>query len=145
MISKEQLLTGIPPARAIGPEEVQQAREGVARPLVVLDDDPTGTQSVAELPVLNAWGTDDLAWALGTGAAAVYVMTNSRSLAPDAAAQRNREVVRASLTAAERLGIRALKRQSSSAESSSSVIITCNRSIRLPVSPEVRFELSSAM
>lgn len=105
MISKEQLLTGIPPARAIGPEEVQQAREGVARPLVVLDDDPTGTQSVAELPVLNAWGTDDLAWALGTGAAAVYVMTNSRSLAPDAAAQRNREVVRASLTAAERLGI----------------------------------------
>lgn len=60
---------------------------------------------MADLPVLNAWTADDLEWALGTGAAAVYVMTNSRSLDPDAAAQRNREVVAASLEAADRLGV----------------------------------------
>ncbi|MBN9200813.1 MAG: hypothetical protein J0H70_05510, partial [Microbacterium chocolatum] len=43
------------------------------------DDDPTGTQAVADLPVLSRWGVDDLGWALDTGAAAVYVLTNTRS------------------------------------------------------------------
>ena len=105
MASKDQLVAGLPPAREITAAEVLRARGKHARRLVVLDDDPTGTQSVAELPVLNAWSADDLEWALGTGAAAVYVMTNSRSLSPADAAARNREVVDASLIAADRLGV----------------------------------------
>ena len=105
MISRDQLLGGLPPARPISPEDVRSARARGARPLIVLDDDPTGTQSVADLPVLNAWAPDDLEWALGTGAAAVYVMTNSRSLDPEAAARCNVEVVSAALEAARRLGI----------------------------------------
>ena len=105
MISRDQLLGGLPPACPISPEDVRSARARGARPLIVLDDDPTGTQSVADLPVLNAWATDDLEWALGTGAAAVYVMTNSRSLDPEAAARCNVEVVSAALEAARRLGI----------------------------------------
>lgn len=102
---KDQLLAGLPPARAISADDVRAARAGASRQLIVLDDDPTGTQSVAELPVLNAWEVSDFEWALGTGAAAVYVMTNSRSLDPEPAAQRNVEVVRAGLAAADRLGI----------------------------------------
>ena len=105
MISRDQLLGGLPPACPISPEDVRSARARGARPLIVLDDDPTGTQSVADLPVLNAWAPDDLEWALGTGAAAVYVMTNSRSLDPEAAARCNVEVVSAALEAARRLGI----------------------------------------
>lgn len=105
MISRDQLLGGLPPARPISPEDVRSARARGARPLIVLDDDPTGTQSVADLPVLNAWAPDDLEWALGTGAAAVYVMTNSRSLDPEATARCNVEVVSAALEAARRLGI----------------------------------------
>ncbi|MFT4225945.1 four-carbon acid sugar kinase family protein [Micropruina sp.] len=105
MISRDELLAGLPPARPISPEDVRTARARGARPLIVLDDDPTGTQSVAGLPVLNAWAPDDLEWALGTGAAAVYVMTNSRSLDPEAAARCNVEVVSAALEAARRLGI----------------------------------------
>lgn len=77
------------------------------RVFVVLDDDPTGTQSVADLPVLGAWGVDDFAWAFASGAPAVYVLTNSRSLAPDAAEQVNREIVRAALEAASAAGVRA--------------------------------------
>lgn len=76
------------------------------RVFVVLDDDPTGTQSVADLPVLGAWDIEDFAWAFASGAPAVYVLTNSRSLAPDSAERINREVVRAALLAAERSGIR---------------------------------------
>ena len=105
MKTKNDLLVGLPPTRAISPEQVQASRAQWGRPLIVLDDDPTGTQSVAGLPVLNAWAAEDLEWALGTGAPAVYVMTNSRSLAPEPAAQRNQEVVRASLEAAGRLGL----------------------------------------
>lgn len=105
MVAKQQLLKAVPAARTITAEHIRQAREGYSRRLVVLDDDPTGTQSVAELPVLNAWGVDDLAWALSTQAPAVYVMTNSRSLSPGDAARRNREVVSAALTAAADLGV----------------------------------------
>ncbi|MFI1707696.1 four-carbon acid sugar kinase family protein [Streptomyces griseoruber] len=62
--------------------------------LVVLDDDPTGTQTVADVPVLTSWSVDDLRWALRQDGA-VFVLTNTRSLSPEDAAARNREVVRA--------------------------------------------------
>lgn len=73
--------------------------------LVVLDDDPTGTQSVADLPVLTRWEVADFEWAFAHIAEsncgpAVYVLTNTRSLDPDEAAARNREVVRNALAAA---------------------------------------------
>lgn len=70
------------------------------RVLVVLDDDPTGTQSVADLPVLTRWEVEDFTWAFGQGKPAVYVLTNTRSLDPAEAAARNEEVVRNALTAA---------------------------------------------
>ncbi|WP_460802094.1 four-carbon acid sugar kinase family protein [Microbacterium sp. GXF6406] len=74
--------------------------------LVVLDDDPTGTQSVANLPVLTRWEKDDLAGAFATGAAAVYVLTNTRSLDEDEAARRNREIVAVALDAASDADLR---------------------------------------
>jgi uncharacterized protein YgbK (DUF1537 family) len=70
------------------------------RRLVVLDDDPTGTQTVADVPVLTAWGTDDLRWALRQDAPGFFVLTNSRSLAPAAAEGRNVEILDALVAAA---------------------------------------------
>jgi uncharacterized protein YgbK (DUF1537 family) len=75
------------------------------RILVVLDDDPTGTQSVADLPVLTRWDVEDFTWAFNhiqdSGSKpAVYVLTNTRSLDPAEAAARNEEVVRNALAAA---------------------------------------------
>jgi hypothetical protein len=70
------------------------------RVLVVLDDDPTGTQSVADLPVLTRWEVEDFIWAFGQSKPAVYVLTNTRSLDPAEAAARNEEVVRNALAAA---------------------------------------------
>ena len=61
--------------------------------LVVLDDDPTGTQSVAGLPVLTRWERTDLDGAFATGAAAVYVLTNTRSLDEEAAAGASRRMM----------------------------------------------------
>jgi uncharacterized protein YgbK (DUF1537 family) len=74
------------------------------RMLVVLDDDPTGTQSVADLPVLTRWEVEDFIWAFGRAKPAVYVLTNTRSLDPAEAAARNEEVVRNALAAAGNAG-----------------------------------------
>ncbi|PRY54956.1 four-carbon acid sugar kinase family protein [Glycomyces artemisiae] len=101
----ETLLATVPEAAQAAAADVRAEADPDAV-LVVLDDDPTGTQSVAGLPVLTAWEAADLDWALATGAPAVYVLTNTRSLAPAEAAQRNREVVAVALAAAGRAGKR---------------------------------------
>lgn len=102
------------------PAEVQIPAELVAdavaassaaspRVLVVLDDDPTGTQSVADLPVLTRWDVADFTWAFAhirdnQTKPAVYVLTNTRSLDAAEAAERNEEIVRNALTAAGSAG-----------------------------------------
>lgn len=75
------------------------------RILVVLDDDPTGTQSVSDLAVLTRWEVADFTWAFthireNQTKPAVYVLTNTRSLDPAEAAARNEEIVRNALAAA---------------------------------------------
>ncbi len=102
----DDLLDGVPAARPVTAEEVATRAASTGRVLVVLDDDPTGTQSVADLPVLMDWTVESLTWALRRGTAAVYVMTNSRSLPPAEAETRNREVARNAADAAERAGVR---------------------------------------
>lgn len=104
-MTKADLLDGQPDALPVTAGDVRAARAGQAKTLIVLDDDPTGTQSIANLPVLTSWTTADLTWALQGGAPAVYVMTNSRSLDPDTAAQRNRDVATSALAAAAEVGV----------------------------------------
>jgi uncharacterized protein YgbK (DUF1537 family) len=91
---------------AVDPAVIADAVRASGRTLIVLDDDPTGTQSVQHLPVLTAWSVGDLEWALEQDAPAVYVLTNTRSLDARSAAARTREVVIAASTAATRLGRR---------------------------------------
>jgi uncharacterized protein YgbK (DUF1537 family) len=65
-----------------------QIRRQVAaseRKVVVLDDDPTGTQTVHDVPVLTGWSVEALAKELLSTHATFYLLTNSRSL-PDAEA-----------------------------------------------------------
>lgn len=87
------------PARLVA-DAVAASSAETSRMLVVLDDDPTGTQSVADLPVLTRWDVEDFIWAFGQAKPAVYVLTNTRSLDPAEAAARNEEVVRNALAAA---------------------------------------------
>ncbi|PWF27171.1 four-carbon acid sugar kinase family protein [Ancrocorticia populi] len=99
---------GIAAGAPISAEDVRaaQARRSQQDILVVLDDDPTGTQSVADLPILTSWEVDDFLWALQDNPAAIYVLTNSRSLAPDNAAKINREVIAAANSASETAGVK---------------------------------------
>ncbi|MBB6050809.1 four-carbon acid sugar kinase family protein [Armatimonas rosea] len=55
------------------------------RQTILLDDDPTGTQTVAGVTVLTEWSVETLARELERGSAGFFVLTNSRAL-PTAAA-----------------------------------------------------------
>lgn len=94
--------------RDLPPEPAHDWDSDLAAPhprvLVAFDDDPTGTQSVRDLPVLTSWEEADLDWALAQDAPAIYVVTNTRSLAPELAAARVREVAERTLAAARRVG-----------------------------------------
>ncbi|MBF4636148.1 hypothetical protein ITJ38_17190 [Agreia pratensis] len=106
MIDEQGLLAEYPKEVAVDAGDVASEVSGSSPTLIVLDDDPTGTQSVADLPVLTTWQQSDFAWALGEGTPAIYVLTNTRSLDPHAAAARNREVVQNASSAAGPLGRR---------------------------------------
>ena len=48
--------------------------------IIVLDDDPTGTQTVYDIPVFTRWDVSDLAQILSEPNPLAYILTNSRSL-----------------------------------------------------------------
>lgn len=60
------------------------------RKLWILDDDPTGTQTIADLPVITNWDVPTLQREFDDPSPACFVLTNSRSLS----AERTRELHR---------------------------------------------------
>lgn len=48
--------------------------------VIVLDDDPTGTQTVHDIPVLTEWSIEAIEAELDRGSSLFYILTNSRSL-----------------------------------------------------------------
>jgi uncharacterized protein YgbK (DUF1537 family) len=89
-IPLDQLLADQPPELDVG-TNLDQIQAG--RRLVILDDDPTGTQTIADLPVLTSWSVGDLQWAFQQRTTGFFVLTNTRSLSETDAAELNREVV----------------------------------------------------
>jgi uncharacterized protein YgbK (DUF1537 family) len=102
MTRLDQVDRSVPTTATVRAEDIADAvrRSGVR--VVVLDDDPTGTQSVSGLPVLTRWTEDDFGWAFDQLAPAVYVLTNSRSLEPATAGAVVHEVIEAALAVARR-------------------------------------------
>jgi uncharacterized protein YgbK (DUF1537 family) len=62
---------------------------------VVLDDDPTGSQTVHGCPLLLRWDSETLRRGLAHPSPLLFVLANSRALDPAAAAARTREICRA--------------------------------------------------
>jgi uncharacterized protein YgbK (DUF1537 family) len=90
------------------PEDLRPAIQEllIARPhkLVVLDDDPTGTQTVHDIPVLTEWSLEALADELANDLPAFYVLTNTRSMPLEQAQAINTSVGQNLRVAAQRLG-----------------------------------------
>nr|WP_182871157.1 four-carbon acid sugar kinase family protein [Rhodopirellula sp. JC639] len=60
--------------------ELRASVKASGKCVVVLDDDPTGTQTVYQTPVLTTWGVDALVDQLRRDDAMFYILTNSRAL-----------------------------------------------------------------
>jgi uncharacterized protein YgbK (DUF1537 family) len=60
--------------------------------IIVLDDDPTGSQTVHSCLLLTRWDVETLRIGLANAAPIFFILTNTRALTPDAAAQVTRDV-----------------------------------------------------
>lgn len=104
-INKKELLAGLPDE---WPEdvlpEIQAQVKASRRKVVVLDDDPTGTQTVHGIPVLTEWPVETLRTELENELPAFYLLTNSRSLPLAEAEAMNSEIGRNLVAAARQAG-----------------------------------------
>ncbi len=71
---------------------------------VVLDDDPTGTQTVYDTAILTTWSVDVLTQELQMDAPGFYILTNSRSLNASEAEQVTLEIIQNLQTASSQTG-----------------------------------------
>ena len=95
-VSKQALQATLPPP---GTDDLRSRIRAhislpTARKLIVLDDDPTGTQTVRDIPVLTTWEVETLVRELASPHACFYLLTNSRSLPPTQAEVLIREIAR---------------------------------------------------
>ncbi|KAL4909838.1 hypothetical protein BDW74DRAFT_143835 [Aspergillus multicolor] len=75
------------------------------RRLVVLDDDPTGTQTCHDISVLTVWDTPTLTAEFRTNSRGFFILTNSRALPPAEAETLIREICQNVLAAAVDTGL----------------------------------------
>jgi uncharacterized protein YgbK (DUF1537 family) len=94
-LPKDQLLNSLPPEwpQVLRPV-IQKHIKADGRKVVVLDDDPTGTQTIHGLPVLTEWSLEPLAAEFKNDLPAFYILTNSRSLTLPEACRINAEIGR---------------------------------------------------
>ena len=62
--------------------------------VVVIDDDPTGSQTVHSCPLLLEWDEETLRRGLRHPSPLLFLLADTRALTPEAAAARNRDIVR---------------------------------------------------
>jgi len=74
-------------------------------PLVVIDDDPTGSQTVHSVPVLWDWSVETLQKALAEDIPCFYILSNTKSLVEHVAIARAEEIASNLRVAACRLGL----------------------------------------
>ena len=61
----------------------RNAVQKIKKKIIVLDDDPTGIQTVHSLPVYSSWNLSILKQILNDKYKVVYILTNSRALTSD--------------------------------------------------------------
>jgi len=103
MVTLTELLAGLPPEpnEASLFVEIQQEVARSQHKLVVIDDDPTGTQTVHDIELLTIWDRHMLAEALRKEPRLFYLLTNSRSMPERDAARLNYETAQQLAAASE--------------------------------------------
>lgn len=77
----QDTLEGLPPEWPEDPgPAIRAAIERRGEKMVVIDDDPMGTQTVANVSLLTEWSVDDIADELQNDLRGVFLLTNTRSM-----------------------------------------------------------------
>ena len=93
------------PDEALVAGKLAAAREGFGRKVVVLDDDPTGVQTVHDVPVYTDWRTETLESALTEAGTMFFLLTNSRGFTRQETVRAHREIAGNLLAASRRTGV----------------------------------------
>ncbi|KAK6148162.1 hypothetical protein DH2020_019074 [Rehmannia glutinosa] len=87
-LSKESVLRSLPPEWPKDPiDDIINLTKKNLKTLVVLDDDPTGTQTVHDIDVLTEWSIESLAEQFSQRPKCFFILTNSRSLSSEKASE----------------------------------------------------------
>lgn len=93
ILDKNTLFASLPPAKQSALlADIQQFRKDKVDAIIVLDDDPTGTQTVYDIPVLTDWKVESVLREFKMGTPVFYILTNSRSLTVEETAQLSIEI-----------------------------------------------------
>jgi uncharacterized protein YgbK (DUF1537 family) len=107
IIDKQALFSSLPPEWC---EDLSiEIREQVAKTktkVVILDDDPTGTQTVHDIPVLTTWGIEELKSELIGSKPAFFILTNSRGLVTEEAISLSAQIAENLKVASEETGVK---------------------------------------
>ena len=93
------------PDEALAARMLARARDGFKRKIVVLDDDPTGVQTVHDLPVDTDWRRATLESGLAEEGTMFFVLTNSRGFSRRETERAHREIAENLLAASEKTGV----------------------------------------
>ncbi|MFS8023960.1 putative fructose-bisphosphate aldolase [Helianthus anomalus] len=104
VMSKKKVLESLPPEWALDPLDDIRRLDNNLKTLVVLDDDPTGTQTVHDVDVLTEWNVESLAEQLRSRPKCFFILTNSRALSSDKASALIKDICQNLCTAAKSVG-----------------------------------------
>ena len=93
------------PDGALVAQMLAKARDGFDRKIVVLDDDPTGVQTVHDLPVYTDWRCETLESGLTEEGTMFFVLTNSRGFSQQETECVHREIAENLLVVSEKTSV----------------------------------------
>ncbi|KAJ0105252.1 hypothetical protein Patl1_19593 [Pistacia atlantica] len=101
MVKKEVVLQSLPSEWPVDPiDDTKGLIQNSSKTLVVLDDDPTGTQTVHDIEVLTEWSVESLVEQFTKKPLCFFILTNSRALSSEKAGELTKEICRNLCTAA---------------------------------------------
>ncbi|XP_057459422.1 uncharacterized protein LOC130750039 isoform X3 [Actinidia eriantha] len=102
ILKKEIVLKYLPTEWPLDPtNDIRRLNQSNSKTLVVLDDDPTGTQTVHDIEVLTEWNIESLIEQFRKKPTCFFILTNSRSLSSDKASVLIEDICRNLCTAAK--------------------------------------------
>lgn len=98
----KETIDGLPPEWPDDPlPAIREALRTSSRKVVIIDDDPTGAQTVYDVPVLTEWSVDTLEQEFTNDLTNFYVLANTRAMAIGDAQSQSAAITRSVVRAAD--------------------------------------------